>query len=92
MDIQSRFEKFLNPGKQKVLGFPIPQFTTALAQRLVKQISNNQRIRLINLCHVHLRIPISINRDGRGDWIYPVLIQNADRARISKLNLHKKIA
>jgi len=61
MDIQSRFEKFLNPGKQKVLGFPIPQFTTALAQRLVKQIDSIQwylnRYSLeLNFVHQSLRV------------------------------------
>ena len=61
MDLQSRFEEFLNPSKQMVLGFPIPQLTTPLAQRLVKRINSIQwylhRYSLeLNFAHQKLRV------------------------------------
>jgi len=61
MYLQSRFEEFLNPSMQKILGFPIPQLTIPLAQRLVKRIDSIQwylnRYSLeLNFTHQNLRV------------------------------------
>ena len=90
MNLQSRFESFLNPNDQSGLGFPIPQLTTPLARRLVKRINSIQwylnRYSLeLNFTHQKLRVIqfLDFARGGGFDGVQIHVAKGGPRVSLS---------